>query len=328
MTLYRNILKQALKSTWHNKYLWFFGIFAALLGNGGELELLFRRFDTSIIEKGLFPGIERIIATGFFSKATFFNITNLATRDPLSLFLVLSVLIIILLVVGFLIWLTIVSQAALVNNAARIKVGKRHNFKSALEVGVNKFFGVFGLNIFLKIAIYLAFILLSLPILISVNKAFFSTSSVLFIVSFILFIPLAIIISFITKYAIAYFVIKESRFFESIKLGWQLFIRNWLISIEMAFLLFFINLLVGLGLILMLLVFTVPFLFLVIVLSKIAFYFNFWMIVASALILYTVAIVITGAILATFQISSWTGLFLELISRGGASKLTRVFKKE
>ncbi len=37
MTLYRDILGQSLKSAWHNKYLWFFGLFAALLGNAGEL---------------------------------------------------------------------------------------------------------------------------------------------------------------------------------------------------------------------------------------------------------------------------------------------------
>jgi hypothetical protein len=40
MTLYRSIFRQAWAITWQYKYLWFFGFFAALLGNGGEYEIL------------------------------------------------------------------------------------------------------------------------------------------------------------------------------------------------------------------------------------------------------------------------------------------------
>ncbi len=37
-----------------------------------------------------------------------------------------------------------------------------------------------------------------------------------------------------------------------------------------------------------------------------------------------IMIILTGAALATFQISAWTGLFLELINKGGSSKIERV----
>ena len=327
MTLYRDIIKQAFKTTWHNKYLWFFGIFAALLGNGGELELLFHRFDTTV-ENGLFPFWASIANTGFFGKNTFLNIGHLATRDPLSLFLVLTVFVVILILGALAVWLTVVSQASLVSGAAQIRVGKKHDFKTALDAGINRFYGVFGLNLILKLLVYLFFIFLSLPLLAAAGNRYLFSSTAIFMVAFLFFVTLAMVISFIVKYAIAFYVIKRCGFLESIRLAWQLFMRNWLISLEMAFLLFVINIIVGLGLILLLLVFTVPFLFLALVLSKLAFYFNFWIVVASALILYLVVIIIVGAALSTFQISSWTGLYLELVSRGGASKLTRIFNKE
>lgn len=327
MTLYRNILSQALKTTWKHKYLWFFGLFAALLGNGGELEFIFRRFDGTI-EQGLFPGLERILTTGVFSKAAMMNIGTLASKDPLSFFLVLSVLFVILVLVGFLIWLTITSQAALVNNTALARIGKKHDIKKGLSKGIKNFIPVFGLNLFIKALIYFAFIILSLPILISAGKNFLAASTFMFVLSFIVFIPVAIVLSFIIKYAIAFTVIKGTGFFESIKLGWQLFLKNWLISLEMAFILFFINVLVGIALVLVLLVFAVPFIFLALLFTKLGFYFNFWTIIVLAIIIYILAIVIVGAMLATFQIASWTGLFLELISKGGVSKLTRVFNKE
>ena len=67
------------------------------------------------------------------------------------------------------------------------------------------------------------------------------------------------------KYAIAYVVIKGSGFVEAVKLGWQLFVKNWLVSLEMAFILFFINFAVGFGLLLLFLISAGPFLFLALV---------------------------------------------------------------
>jgi len=327
MTLYRNIFSQAMKITWRYKYLWFFGLFAALLGNGGELELILRRFDGTV-EQGLFPGLQSLLSTGLFSRNTLFNIKGLAARDPLSLFFLLSVILLVLALAAFLIWMIIVSQAALVNNTAKIKLGKRHTFKEGLSLGIKKFIPVFSLNALLKIIIYTVFVLLSLPVIASLNSASFNATSLMFVISFIVFIPIAIVLSFIIKYAVAYTVIKDENCLLAIKSGWQLFLKNWLISLEMAFLLFVINFLVGLALILGLLVLAVPFVFLVIALSKLALVVNLWLFIVVAVALYIVVLVFVGSMLATFQIASWTSLFLELVSRGGTSKLTRLFNRE
>ena len=48
----------------------------------------------------------------------------------------------------------------------------------------------------------------------------------------------------------------------------------------------------------------------------------------SALILYVGIIAIVGAVLSTFNVASWTGLFVDLISKGGVAKLTRIVGKE
>ncbi len=37
---YRSLIESAIKQTWNHKYLWVLGFFAALLGNGGELNIL------------------------------------------------------------------------------------------------------------------------------------------------------------------------------------------------------------------------------------------------------------------------------------------------
>ena len=83
MFLYRNILSQAWKITWRSKYLWFFGLFAALLGNGGELEIVFRGFDGDF-KDSLFTGWQ-FWPEGFFNADTISNIGRLLINDPVSL---------------------------------------------------------------------------------------------------------------------------------------------------------------------------------------------------------------------------------------------------
>jgi len=326
MAFYRTIVSQAWKSTWHNKYLWFFGLFAALLGNGGELEIIFRGFDDNLSE-GLIPSLWGLAQTGIFSKTALVNITHLAAKEPFSVIATLGVLFILLMLGIFVAWLAIVSQVGLVNNAARITTGKRHDIKDGIEAGIKRFWPIFGLNVILKGLIYLFFALLSIPVIASASKAYFSANSFLFVLAFLLFVPVAITLSFIVKYAICFSVIKGESFIKSIKLGWQLFAKNWIISIEMAFLLFFINFMVGICLVIFFLVMAVPFLFILIVFTKLALFVNFWFVVVSASIILIVVVAFVGSILAAFQISSWTGLFIELIGRGGMSKIARVFGK-
>jgi hypothetical protein len=54
ISIYRPILKTAWKVLWRAKYLWFFGFFAVLFGNTGELNLAIQ----SCIEIGDFNGMQ------------------------------------------------------------------------------------------------------------------------------------------------------------------------------------------------------------------------------------------------------------------------------
>lgn len=326
MSLYRDILGQSWHLVWRGKYLWFFGLFAALLGNGGELEIIFRYFNVGAGAE-LFAGWREVTTTGLFSLETLNNIGRLLVDDPLSLLFILAVLLFVLFVAVFLVWLIVVSQAAIVNNAARHFFNKKHDFRSGLEVGMKKFWPVLGLNAIGKVIIYCLFVLISLPAIISLSQNNFLPSSLLFIISFLVFVPIAITLSFIVKYAIAYVVVKENRLVEALRAGWQLFAANWLISVEMAFILFFINFAVGLALIMLFLVLAMPFLFVTLVLIKSGLFINLWIIIILAALLYLAIIALIGSALAAFQVSAWTGLFIKLLSRGGISKLVRVFDK-
>ena len=96
----------------------------------------------------------------------------------------------------------------------------------------------------------------------------------------------------------------------------------------MAVILFFINFLVGLVMILIFLILTVPFLFIILMFSEMVFYFNFWFIIIAAIIIFLIIITFIGAMLSVFQISSWTYLFMELLGKGGVNKIARVLNKK
>ena len=318
MQLYRNILKQGLKISWQNKYLWFFGLFAALLGNTNEYEILFGGLSNET-GQNFFAGFSRIAETGIFSKQSLSGIGQIMAENPLSLLLLLIIGLVMLALSAFLVWLMIISQAALVNNSAKIITNKKHNFQNGAVSGMKNFWPVFGLNAISKFVVYLVFALLGL--------SFIATLKPIYIFIFIIFIPIAIALSFMIKYAIAYVVIRGSGFKDSIKQGWQLFARNWLISLEMAFLLFAITFLVGFALIIVFGSLNTIFAFLTVVFGKFLPAFGFWLFVVIRSLFILAITVFIGAILTSWQIASWTGLFIELTGKGGTSRIARMFGK-
>lgn len=323
MSLYRKIFVQAWKNTWTNKYLWFLGLFAAMLGSSSELNLLFNGFG-DVSEKGLFPNFKRFAATGIFSRNALANLGDVLVNDSFSLLVTLTIMSVLLLLFCFLIWFSVISQAALVNNYAKIANSKSHNLSAGLEAGMKKFWPVFGLNALLKLIVYIIFIILALPIVIWLVQPSMA-QNLFFVIIYFLFIPISIIISFVVKYAIGYSVIKNQKFIESLISGWDLFLKNWLISLEMAFILFGITFLATLLIILGSAILAIPLMFLAFFLPYFFGVSIFWVIFFSSILLFFIIIVILGSIISAFQISSWTGLFLELVNRGGVSKIVRVF---
>jgi len=235
-------------------------------------------------------------------------------------------MIIIFLVIGFLIcflvWLSVVSQSAIVNSAASVIKQKEHDFQKGMDSGIKNFWQIFALNIIANVAILLILAVISLPFLF--GKINIIVASLFYVILFIVFIPVAISLSLIIKYAIALTVINRNNLFDAIKLGWKLFKDNWVVSFEMALILFFINFAVGLLILFIILILAIPFLSL----GLIFYFFSSALGVGITIILaFSTAlllIIISGSMLTVFQTSSWTGLFIELIKNGGTAKIVRM----
>lgn len=313
-SLYRQILQKAWQITKKLPYLWPLGVFAALLGNGGEYQIL-------IQQTGSVANQPEILNQWRENLHAFLPNINLANGRIFVLFFTAVITVAIMLIFF---WLIISSLGGLIKGAALAQNNEKSTLKKLLLLGGKKFWSLLGLNLIAKVIVYGFLIFILVPLMIatfSQNKD--SLNLLIIALSFLIFIPLSIIVSLATKYAAAFVMLGGQKMWAGFKDGWRLFSANWLISLEMAFLLFAINILVGfLYLIASILIFSPFFFFGIMNTIKAPELFNILIYTSITILLIFSAFV--GAWLATFQTSSWTLLYLRLTEGGKAySKIVR-----
>lgn len=324
MFSYRALLKQAWKITWDYKPLWLFGVFASIAAASGsfEYQILVNNFQNGALENsyyhlGMFLMILKTIGNFIL------GLINLFSYSIFDVINTLTVLIITGTIVVSFVWLSITSQGALVLNSKKLIAGKKKpselDIRNGFAQGNKYFWQILGFNVLAKFSIAVILFIISLLLVFLAGQAS-SLTALLYTLGFIVFVPLAIAASLILKYAIAYLVLDHEDFFPALKKSWRLFIKNWLVSVEMGIVLFLISFLVGFILLALLSIFIFP-------------YFVFaidygigWLIITLALISFFL-LLISSAMLSTFQISAWTGLFLDLKNNRGLAKLERLFRR-
>jgi len=324
MKLYRNILLQAIKITWNNKYLWIFGLFATFISSSGGYEIMMKILSG---EDGLsIIGLQNFLDTGVFSERGLINIKILAQTDLLSFIILIIILLVIVAIFALLVWAAIVSQIAIVHQSAAIIKGKKNiqskekhltkeELKSGLSSGVKKFWPVLGLNIILKAILVIVFTIISYYLFFTAGQPSGIVVEFFNIIIFTAFIGLILSLSFIIKYAIVFIVVDKKSFSDSLKLALKLFTKNYIASLELAFILFTLNFFVGLIVALLILTCSIPFIFLGLVFYKAASFIGFWTVLIVAIISLVSLVTIIGSIITTFQITCWTRFFIELTEK-------------
>ena len=323
--LYRDILKNAWKLCVRHRFLWLFGLFAALLGNGGEYEILFRNLDAASGHQAFVEQLQRFSQTGVLNTV----VTNIASMFTNYTALTLIWSLTFLAIFVFLVWMVIVSQTALIDSAARLNSKRSASIESGFKVGKEKFARVFLLNIVSKVIIYGLLMVVGVPLgYLFITQKGLAWTNAFTITSFVILVPIAIIISFIIKYALAFVVLKDQRAGEAFKSGWKLFWNNWLISIEMAIILFVFTMIAGLAMFLLVSIVALPFILLtfLFILASLAGATEIIVIIGSLLALAVIFLV--GSFVGAFQWSAWTLLFQRLTKGKELSKLVKIFHKK
>jgi hypothetical protein len=324
MFSYRSLLKQAWEITWKHKYLWFFGLFASIVAGGGswEYQILTQNINQGLVDGSYFQ-LSSILALGEVAKNFGAGLIDLFRNDFWTILNGLSIILITAMILAFFIWLAVSSQAALVDNVKKIMDSKKKDpalsIRAGLTVGHKYFWPLLGLNIIIKVLVAAAFFIVSLPLLFMVISDA-STLTVIYIILFVIFIPVAMGLSLMIKYAIGYNVLDNKSFVASLESASRLFKENWLVSVEMAVIIFLINFLASGAILVVLSLFLLPLLLLGLIMQLNC--------LAVGIILLAIAtIIVFGSALTTFQTASWTVLFVNLKERVALAKLERIFHR-
>ncbi len=324
MTATKNIYRQIFKQSWdvvkNNKLLWFFGLFAALLGNGGEYQVLLKLLNNIRVGEGMHFA-RPMVAMG---QGNFRGVVGFLSYNPLEFALVLIAAFSILFFIGFFIWLAIVSQIALIEGANKILVRKKIDYNEGIDSGIKKFSPILGLNIVAKLLVLFVVFGLGVPLLFLIARSSSLFDNILYVLIFLILVSFGIIISFIAKYAIAYVVLKKETFLNSIKLAISLFLNNWIVSLEMALMLFLINIIAGFAVVSVIILVSLPLATIAFIYLLSGFFVGAWLIIIVMAIINFIIIGFVGAFLSAFQWTSWVVLFKKLTSKEGVmSKIDR-----
>ncbi len=222
---YGDLIKDAFRISWRNKYLWFFGFFAGGTSSGFNVP--------TIPSGGGGNDFDDLDPSGSEFSSSLAAQAGQGVFENVGLLVALGV--VVLLIVLVFIALGLISQGALAESVAAVDRGEQRRFSSAWRAGLSSLWRVLGYYV-LFILISIGFLLaIGIPLALLVGGTFFATESVGARVSvavlaglaaigllILVFIPLAII----GQFALRELVVRRERVFSSIGGGYRLFRRN------------------------------------------------------------------------------------------------------
>jgi hypothetical protein len=300
---YLQIIKDAWLITWKNRYLWWFGFFVALSSGGGM------NFFSPGGEWKKSDPIHEQQALAFVSQ----NIH----------WIILLVITLLLLFTLFLI-LGIIGRGALIASIAKNSKGKVSTFKIAWKEGRKNFWKIFNINIALGLFFFFTFIILITPVAVLLINENYIIGGLLAFLAVIIFIPIAILASYLKTYGYLYSVLGKLSFWSSLENAYTLFVKNIYSSIIMGLIF------IPLSIIMMLIVLApIPILLVIFLAFGAGAYFAFGKILALiigsiGILIFMLYILFVRSIYETFSQAIWILFFHEIAKPKEPETITEV----
>jgi hypothetical protein len=300
--IYRTIFKNAWQILWKAKYLWVFGLFSVLVSNSGEVNLTINNLTSLNEQNSMLRDLSVYYKDGILTNFNSNLNTFLSTFNTSSIFLIIGIVIGLLA----LLWLAVVSKAALVSGSYKEYRKQTMDFKTAFKTGYQNFWKFLGVIVLGKLFLIIVFGIFGLPLAWAYVSNSNSTLQIIFtIISFIILVPLAIVISFLVKYAEIFIITEKEKTLDAIRRAWKVFKKNWVASLEMAILVFLITLVVGIGLFLSVMLLAIPVSLLFYVFYLLNIKGMLMLGIVMALLLFILLVLWIGAMLSVFRTTAW-----------------------
>ncbi len=313
--LYREAIAHSWSLAKRHKFLWVYGLFAAILGQMGIVEYL-GKVSVATEDLGGYLSSVKVLPGTTVAEATT-QITALDTR----LLLIWLVLIIIALVVGFL-FISVVSQGALIYASAASVKNKRQlpDVGEAWHAGVTHFWRLFIINFFKKAIVIILAIIVSASAFANLDDITLG-NSLTFLLTFILASIVGLVLSFLAIYAASYVVVEEYKLGPAIHSAWRMFTDHWLVSVEVGLMVLLFNGVLAILALLGIMVFFFPavLVWFFAIITANAFLFTLGFIIA--IVLFVAYAMLLASVFTVFTTSIWTYLFMKMHKVGVKSRV-------
>jgi hypothetical protein len=306
---YGDLIRDAYRTTLHNRYLWFFGFFAGGTGTNfvGNVPSGGGNFN--------FDDFQR-------SGSDLSGLTAQVGQGLSETVVILGIVVVLLLIALFFFILVIISQGALADSVAAIDRGEGRRFGTTFRSGLNNFWRVLGyIVVFFLVALGLL-VVIAIPVALLIGGTFAATQStgvrisvavIIGLLAILLLVLVFVPLYIISQYALRDIVVRRERVLGSVGSGYSLFRHNigsslliWLIQLG-------ISIGIGIAFILLLLIVALILALPVIALAVPGYTTAAWIVggIEGLLILLPILLVVAGAI-GTFSHAYWTLAYLRL----------------
>jgi len=318
-SLYREMMRSATKTAWHERRWWLLALIAGILQTGGIYDVLLRFAYT-------LPAETRLLLT----RPAAFLPTLLTIFAPASTsfqrHMIAAHLVEGLLVGGLgvaaIITCSLVAQGALVFGLGT-RLGRFRNLSACLAVGARHLWSVLALNVMSLGLLWVARFVLLIPL----TRVMIAPSVPLIIgsvIGFLIFADLAMALVTTHLFALQAIVLDDLSTLDAIRHAYQLFRRSWLIIIEGAGALLLMGVaffLIALG---VFLIASIPLVILLATAATLQLWSIVWFAVWVGLGLLSVILILCGAFTITFQYAAWHELYKRVNTGVAISKLWRL----
>lgn len=314
--VYREVLNSAFAVAWRERRYWLLALFASLLLTAGSYDILLRIVSGITVQGSMFisggASTASVSLGGVVSDvATFMNALT-------ALQVVLLLTIILASIAAF----SCVCQAALVYAIGSAHRNKRPSLGDTLRVGGLAFWPVATMNALVIAVSWVLRFLVAVPLflaLVSTTQQAF----LLYLVSFIVFVPLAFFISIIQIFALNALVLQGAPIADAIIRGFTVVKKHWVAVIETALLLFLIS--IGIAAIYAgaCFIFLMPVIVGIATAAVFASTGLFYAILGATLALFIACTIIAVAFTTQLQYAAWSLLYRKLGEGGAVPKIHR-----
>ena len=303
---YLEIFKRSWKVAWNNRYLWWFGFFLALSGSGGG---------------------NYYFNTGSWKKSGSLSDQKISDIIVQNMHWVAIAIIAILVIAAIFIVIGVISRGALIDSVGKQLQGKTSDFKSGWREGRKNFWKIFLIRLVLGLFSFLAFVILSLPVVLLFLNKNYLIGILMAVLAFLIIIPLLVLAAYIRLYGNIYAILGPLGFWEAIEKGSALFQKNMASSLVMGLLFIPLGIIMGIASLMLILPVAIPFLISGFILYALFSEIGIYIAAIPGAICLLLIFLAIRAFWEVFAQSAWIIFFSEIAKPAAAETIAEIEKE-